>query len=234
MKISILTLFPQMFQGPFSQSIIKQAVEKKAATINFINIRDFGIGRHHVVDDTPYGGGIGMVMRPDVLKSALDAARDQNLKKDEEKVILMTADGKPYNQRLAESYMTVKHLIIICGHYEGMDERIRTFVDEEISLGDFVLTGGEIPAMLIVDSVIRLLPGVLKPGVTAAESFSHKKDDSYLLEYPLYTKPQNFAGMDVPEVLLSGNHKKIDEWREAQTLKRTAERRPDLIKDQDR
>ncbi|MEK7605953.1 MAG: tRNA (guanosine(37)-N1)-methyltransferase TrmD [Patescibacteria group bacterium] len=234
MKISILTLFPQMFQGPFSQSIIKQAVAKQAATINFINIRDFGIGRHRVVDDTPYGGGIGMVMRVDVLKSALDATRDHNLKPQEEKVILMTADGKTYNQRIAESYTKVKHLIIICGHYEGVDERMRTFVDEEISLGDFVLTGGEIPAMLIVDSVIRLIPGVLKPGVTSAESFSHKKDGSYLLEYPLYTKPQSFVGMDVPDILLSGNHKKIDEWREAQTLKRTGTRRPDLIKDQNR
>lgn len=221
-----------MFQGPFSESIIKQAVAKKAVTINFINIRDFGIGRHQVVDDTPYGGGIGMVMRVDVLKSALDATRDHTLKPQEERVILMTADGKTYNQRVAERYMKVKHLIIICGHYEGMDERIRTFVDEEISLGDFVLTGGEIPAMLIVDSVIRLLPGVLKPGVTSAESFSHKKDDSYLLEYPLYTKPQSFEGMDVPDVLLSGNHKKINEWREAQTIKRTEARRPDLLKDQ--
>lgn len=232
MKISILTLFPEMFRGPFSQSIIKQAIGKQAATINFINIRDFGLGKHQVVDDTPYGGGIGMVMRVDVLKSALDATRDKNVKAHEEKVILMTADGTSYNQRLAESYTKIKHLIIICGHYEGIDERIRTFVDEEISIGDFVLTGGEIPAMLIVDSVIRLLPGVLKPGVTSAESFSHKKDESYLLEYPLYTKPQSFENMDVPDVLLSGNHKKIAEWREAQTLKRTAARRPDLIKDQ--
>ena len=231
MKISILTLFPEMFSGPFSESIIKRAQEKNKVTISFVNIRDFGIGPHKMVDDTPYGGGTGMVLKVDVLKAALDATLDKTLSNDEQKVILMTADGERYDQRLAEDYAKLAHLIIVCGHYEGVDERFRQYVDQEVSIGDFVLTGGEIPAMLITDSVVRLLDGVLKDGVTDSESFSHTHNENYLLEYPLYTKPQTFEGFDVPEVLLSGDHKKIAEWRLTQAKEKTLTRRPDLLKD---
>ncbi|HVZ58763.1 MAG TPA: tRNA (guanosine(37)-N1)-methyltransferase TrmD [Patescibacteria group bacterium] len=230
MKISILTLFPDMFSGPFQASIVKNALDRQLVSIDFVNIRDFGIGPHKIVDDTPYGGGIGMVMRVDVLKKALEATRDPNLSQEEEKVVLLTADGETYNQRVAESFAQLKHLILLCGHYEGVDERIRQFVDVEVSIGDFVLTGGEIPAMLITDSVVRLLKGVLKEGVTNAESFSHKDEDNFLLEYPQYTRPQEFAGLAVPEILSSGNHQKIDAWRQEQAKKKTALKRPDLLR----
>lgn len=230
MKISILTLFPEMFTGPFSESIIKNAQEKSLVNINLVNIRDFGIGTHKMVDDSPYGGGIGMVMKVDVIKKAVDSVTDGQKGQQSQKVILLTADGKTYNQRIAEGYAKLEHLIIICGHYEGVDERVRQFVDEEISIGDFVLTGGEIPSMLITDSVVRLVQGVLKEGVTDLESFSHNDAGSILLEYPLYTKPQDFEGLQVPEVLLSGDHKKIAEWRKNQSIKKTQERRPDLLK----
>lgn len=230
MKVTILTLFPEMFEGPFSNSILKNAQRDGHVTISFVNIRDFGLGSHKIVDDTPFGGGIGMVMRVDVVKKALDAARDPSITEGKEKVLLMTADGKTYTQRMAEEYSTLDHLIIICGHYEGIDERIRKYVDEEISVGDFVLTGGELPAMIIADSVIRLLPGVLKEGVTDAESFSHKDATGYLLEYPHYTKPREFEGDTVPDVLLSGNHSEIAKWREEQSRIKTRNRRPDLIK----
>jgi len=229
MKISILTLFPEMFTGPFSESIIKNAQKKNLVDINFVNIRDYGIGPHKMVDDSPYGGGIGMVMKVDVVKNAIDAVKDNTLKSPSQKVILLTADGKTYNQRIAETYAKLEHLIIVCGHYEGIDERVRDFVDEEISIGDFVLTGGEIPSMLITDSVVRLIDGVLKQGVTNLESFSHSDGESVLLEYPLYTKPQNFDGLSVPEILLSGDHKKIAEWRKNESIKKTKNRRPDLL-----
>ncbi len=230
MKISILTLFPEMFTGPFSESIIKNAQEKNLVDINLVNIRNFGIGTHKMVDDSPYGGGIGMVMKVDVIKRAIDSVKDNSLNPNSQKVILLTADGVTYNQRIAEVYSKLDHLIIICGHYEGVDERVRQFVDEEISIGDFVLTGGEIPSMLITDSVARLISGVLKEGVTDLESFSHSDAGSLLLEYPLYTKPQNFEGLKVPEVLLSGDHKKIAEWRKSESIKKTQKRRPDLLK----
>lgn len=219
-----------MFTGPFDASIIKHAQEKGLVEITYINIREFGVGPHQTVDDTPYGGGVGMVLKVDVLKKAIESIHDPKLSKTEQKIILLTADGETYTQRIAEKYAKLKHLIIICGHYEGFDERIRSYVDEEISIGDFVLTGGEIPAMIITDSVIRLITGVLKEGVTTSESFSHSMKDAYLLEYPLYTKPQIFDGKSVPEVLLSGNHKKIAEWRTNESKKRTAHRRPDLLK----
>jgi len=229
MKISILTLFPEMFTGPFSQSIIKNAQMKNLVDITFVDIRDFGIGSHKMVDDSPYGGGIGMVMKVDVIKHAIDSVKDSTLESNSQKVILLTADGKTYNQRIAENYAKLDHLIIVCGHYEGVDERVRDFVDEEISIGDFVLTGGEIPSMLITDSVVRLIDGVLKHGVTNLESFSHNDGESVLLEYPHYTKPQEFEGHVVPEILLSGNHKKIDEWRKTESIKKTQKRRPDLL-----
>lgn len=230
MKITILTLFPEMFDGPFRESIVKKAIERDFVTIQFLNIRDFGLGTHKVVDDTSYGGGAGMILRIDVLHSAIKAARDQSLQKDEEKVLLMTADGEVYNQRKAESYAKLKHLIIICGHYEGVDERVRNYIDEEVSIGDFVLTGGEIPAMLITDSVIRLIPGVLKEGVTDAESHSLTHNGQKYLEYPLYTRPAEYEGEKVPEVLTSGDHKRIEKWRKEEALKKTRKHRPDLLK----
>jgi len=231
MKITILTLFPDMFQGPFSSSIVKNAQTKGALDLEFVDIRSYGIGPHKTVDDTPYGGGIGMIMRVDVIKLAIDDIKAKSdASPDQQKTILMTADGATYNQRTAERYAKLAHLIIICGHYEGIDERVRSYVDEEVSIGDFVLTGGEIPAMLITDSVTRLLKDVLKEGVTDAESFSYKDEDGYLLEYPGYTRPQTFESVSVPEVLTSGNHKMIDDWRREQARSRTKKNRPDLLK----
>lgn len=231
MKISIVTLFPQMFAGPTSESILKHAQQKGLVSYHIVNIRDFGIGNHQIVDDTPYGGGLGMVMRVDVVHQAIEAAKDKTLSKDEEKVVLMTADGDTYSQRAAERFAALKHLILVCGHYEGLDERIKAFVDEEISLGDFVLTGGEIPAMAILDSVTRLIPGVLKEGVTTNESFSLSDGRHTLLEYPAYTRPEEYQGMRIPEVLLSGHHTNIEAWRKAEAIKKTQKRRPDLLQE---
>jgi len=224
MKITILTLFPQMFDSPFDYSIIKRAIDKKQIELEFINIRDFGIGRHKLVDDTPYGGGNGMVMRVDVLQKAVESAKDKKLKEGQEKIILLSAHGKKFNQKIAKNLSKLKHLIIICGHYEGFDQRIKNFVDGEISVGDFILTGGEIPAMLIIDSVARLVNGVIKKGSSENESFSP------FLEHPHYTKPQVFKKLKVPEILLSGNHAKINKWRKQQSLKITSKLRPDLVK----
>lgn len=236
MKISILTLFPEMFQGPFHESILKHAQQKGLVEIELVNIRDFGIGSHKIVDDTPYGGGIGMVMRVDVIHDAVTHTKqifvEKNGNEKKQWTILMSASGKPFKQAVAKAYAKdVDHLIIICGHYEGIDARILAYIDEEIAIGDFVLTGGEIPAMLITDAVIRLLPGVLKDGVTENESFSlFSKTDEQTLEYPHYTRPQEYNGESVPDVLLSGNHKKIDEWRNEKALVKTKKVRPDLIK----
>ncbi len=216
MKITILTLFPQMLQGPFNFSIVKRAIEDEKIQINLVDIREFGEGKHKMVDDKPYGGGIGMVLKVDVLEKAINSVLDQKLNKDEQKVILTSASGKTYDQTKAKEYSTLKHLIIICGHYEGVDERIMEFVDEEVSIGAFVLTGGEIPAMLIADSVARLVPGVLKEGATKLESFSDET-----LEHPQYTRPENYKGLKVPEVLISGNHGKIEEWKKEESLKKT-------------
>lgn len=223
MKISILTLFPQMFEGPFDHSIVKNAREKKLVSINFINIRDFGIGRHKTVDDKPYGGGRGMILRVDVLENAILSAKDKNLTKGEQKVVLLDPRGKTFNQRKAISLSKLKHLILICGHYEGIDERVRKFVDEEISIGDFIVTGGEIPAMLITDAIIRLIKGTLDEEVTRNESFSPH------LEHPQYTRPQNYKNLKVPKILLSGNHKKIEEERQETSRKITRKLRPDLL-----
>ena len=220
MKISILTLFLQMFQGPFDYSIVKRAIDKKQVEINFIDIRDFGEGKHRIVDDKPYGGGIGMILKVDVLEKAISQTLDKTLNKNEQKVILLSASGKTYTQEKAREYSKYKHLIIICGHYEGVDERILEYIDEEISIGDFVLTGGEIPAMLIVDSVTRLIPGVLKEGATHSESFSEN-----LLEYPQYTRPNEFKGVKVPDILLSGNHEKIAEWKKEESIKKTKKKK---------
>lgn len=219
MKIDILTLFPGMFQEFKSESIIKRAIEQNIVEIDIHNIRDYSKDPHKKVDDYGFGGGAGMVLMPQPIFDAVENLKDEN-----SKVILMTPQGIKYNQKCAYSLSKEKHLIIICGHYEGFDERIRTIVDMEISIGDYVLTGGEIPAMAISDSIIRLLDGVI-------EEESHLKDsfNDNLLDYPVYTHPADFRGMKVPEVLLSGHHANIDSWRLNEQLKRTKERRPDLL-----
>lgn len=226
MKISILTLFPEMFVGPFSESIIKRAADKNLFSINIVDIRDFGIGKHRVVDDTPYGGGVGMLLRVDVVKKVIDSVYDKKLSENEQKIILLSAAGRKFDQKKAKNFSKLKHLILICGHYEGIDYRIRKFVDLEVSIGDFVLTGGELPAMVITDSVVRLLPGVLKIDATEFESFTDG-----MLEHPQYTKPPDFDGLKVPPILLSGDHKKISEWREKEATSQTKNIRPDLLKE---
>jgi tRNA (guanine37-N1)-methyltransferase len=229
MKITILTLFPEMFTGPFDHSILKRAKERGLLEINFVNIRDFGIGKHQVIDDTPYGGGVGMVMRVDVLHEAIKNAQcPMTNDQCREKTILLSASGKTFKQSTAKEYSGLDHLILICGHYEGVDDRIKHYIDEEISIGDFVLTGGEIPAMLITDAVVRLINGVITDGATEDESFSQNGD--ILLEYPHYTRPQTYQDDEVPEILLSGNHPKINAWRKEKALEKTKKIRPDLLR----
>lgn len=223
MRISVITLFPEMFSGPFSSSIIGRAVKSGALTIDYIQLRDYATDRYKSVDDHPYGGGNGMILRVDVVDRALSAAKADGEKS---RVILLDPQGAPYTQKTAKTLSGYGHLILLCGHYEGIDERIRSLVDEECSIGDYILTGGEIPAMVIIDSVARLLPGVLKKaGVTDDESFS-----SGMLEYPQYTRPETYNGMTVPDTLLSGNHAEIAGWRRDQAIARTNKRRPDLLK----
>ena len=219
-----------MFQGPFDYSIIKNAKDKKKVSIEFINIRSFGIGKHKVVDDKPYGGGHGMILRVDVLENAITRSKDKKLSSRDQKVVLLSPHGKTFNQKKAKELSKLKHLILICGRYEGIDERAKKFIDEELSIGDFVVTGGEIPAMLVTDAVVRLIEGVLKEGVTANESFSlpaGRQDP--LLEYPQYTKPSLYKNLKVPSILLNGDHGKIKIWRENKSLKTTTRLRPDLI-----
>ncbi|HEX7041719.1 MAG TPA: tRNA (guanosine(37)-N1)-methyltransferase TrmD [Patescibacteria group bacterium] len=229
MKITILTLFPEMFEGPFSESILKRAQEKELLKINFVNIRDFGEGRHKVVDDRAYGGGVGMVLKVDILDKAIQAVKDPGLSINEEKIILLDPRGETFKQNKAKEFSKIKHLILICAHYEGVDERVRSLIDETISIGDFILTGGEIPAMLIVDSVARLVTGVLKEDATEKESFRQDQEGNFLLEYPQYTTPREYKGMNVPEVLLSGNHKEIEKWKVENSQKITKKFRPDLL-----
>ncbi|TDA65640.1 MAG: tRNA (guanosine(37)-N1)-methyltransferase TrmD [Clostridia bacterium] len=221
MRIDILTIFPQMFTGPLTESIIKRAREKGLVDIVLVNIRDYSPDRHGSVDDYPYGGGAGMVMRPEPVFLATEAVRREN-----SRVILLSPQGSLLRQEKVRELATCPHLVLICGHYEGLDERIREYlVDEEISIGDYILTGGELPAMVVVDAVVRLIPEVL--GASASleeESFSHG-----LLEYPQYTRPRDFRGMKVPEVLLSGNHQEVARWRREQAVRRTLARRPDLL-----
>ena len=220
MKFDILTLFPEMFSS-LEQSIIGRAVENEQISINLINIRDFSTDKHKKVDDTPYGGGAGMVMMPDVIYSAY-----KSLESSDAKVIYMSPKGKTLNQEKVEELSKENHLIILCGHYEGIDQRVLDkIVDEEISIGDYVLTGGEIPAMVLIDSVSRYVKGVLKEDSIKEESFSNG-----LLEYPQYTRPEIFQGERVPEVLLSGNHQEIDKWRKEKSLEITKKNRPDLLK----
>lgn len=219
MKFDVLTLFPEMFDV-LKQSIIGRAQEKELIDINLVNIRDFSNDKHKKVDDTPYGGGAGMVMMPDVVDRAY-----QSVKTTESKVIYMSPQGKTLNQKKVEDLAKEKHLIILCGHYEGIDQRVLDkIVDEEISIGDYVLTGGEIPAMVLIDSVSRYIEGVLKEDSIKEESFSNG-----LLEYPQYTRPEIFDGKKVPEILLSGHHEKINEWRKQKSLEITKQKRPDLL-----
>ena len=220
MKFDVLTLFPEMFEI-LNQSIIGKAIEKELIDINLINIRDFSKDKHKKVDDTPYGGGAGMVMKPDVVYDAYQSIKDRNAK-----VIYMSPQGKPLNQKKVEELSKENHLIILCGHYEGIDQRVLDkIVDEEISIGDYVLTGGEIPAMVLIDSVSRYVEGVLKEDSIKEESFSNG-----LLEYPQYTRPEIFEGIKVPEILLSGHHENIEKWRKEKSLEMTKKKRPDILK----
>jgi tRNA (guanine37-N1)-methyltransferase len=222
MIIQILSLFPEMFNGPFQSSILKRAQEQKIIEFRFINFRDFTLDKHRMVDDIPYGGGSGMVLKPEPIYRSLQFAKETQ---PEPKVILLTPQGKPFKQHTAQKLATAEHLILICGHYEGFDERIRSWVDFELSIGDFVLTGGELAAMVISDAVVRLLPGVLGSEESAIkDSFSES-----LLDYPQYTRPTDFEGLTVPEILLSGHHARIEAWRREQAILRTAVRRPDLL-----
>lgn len=222
-NFSIITLFPEMFEGVFNHSIIGRAIKNKKIDIHILNLRDFGEGKRKTVDDTPYGGGAGMILRTDIMDKAI-----QKAKSDEARVVLLTPQGKPYSQKKAKELSSLSDIVLVCGHYEGFDERVNDFVDEEISIGDYVLTGGEIPAMVVIDSVSRLLPGVLG-GSQSPEDDSFSSVD-FLLEYPQYTKPEEYKGEKVPSVLLSGDHKKIKEWRMEQAIKRTKKRRPDLFR----
>ena len=220
MKFDVLTLFPEMFEI-LNQSIIGKAIEKNLIDIHLINIRDFSKDKHKKVDDTPYGGGAGMVMKPDVVYDAYQSIKDRNAR-----VIYMSPQGNPLNQKKVEELSKENHLIILCGHYEGIDQRVLDkIVDEEISIGDYVLTGGEIPAMVLIDSVSRYVEGVLKEDSIKEESFSNG-----LLEYPQYTRPEVFEGMKVPEVLLSGHHENIEKWRKEKSLEMTKKKRPDILK----
>ncbi len=221
MKIDVLTLFPEMFTGVISSSIIKRAIDDNKIEINLHNFRDYSKDIHHKVDDTPYGGGCGMIL---TCQPIFDCVND--LKDDESTVILLTPDGTPYKQELANNLVKLKHLIIICGHYEGFDDRIRSICDMEISIGDYVLTGGEIPAMVLIDSVTRLIDGVINK-----ESYQNDSFYNGLLDYPQYTKPREYNGLKVPDVLLSGNHKEIEKYRMEAALEKTRDRRCDLLKE---
>ena len=221
MKIDVLTLFPEMFTGVISSSIIKRAIDDNKIEINLHNFRDYSKDIHHKVDDTPYGGGCGMIL---TCQPIFDCVND--LKDDESTVILLTPDGTPYKQEVANNLVKLKHLIIICGHYEGFDYRIRSICDMEISIGDYVLTGGEIPAMVLIDSVTRLIDGVINK-----ESYQNDSFYNGLLDYPQYTKPREYNGLKVPDVLLSGNHKEIEKYRIEAALEKTRTRRCDLLKE---
>lgn len=224
MKIDVLTLFPRMFEGPMSESIIGKAVEKNLLSIDVLNFRDFSGNKHQHVDDYPYGGGAGMLLKAQPIFDAFDHLQEKH-PDTKKRVILLDPAGEPFNQKKAEELAEAEHLVFICGHYEGYDERIRSIVTDEISLGDYVLTGGELGAMVVIDATVRLLPEVLGNEESAVtDSFS-----TGLLEHPHYTRPASYRDMDVPQVLLSGNHKLIEEWREKESLRRTLERRPDLL-----
>lgn len=241
MKFTVLTLFPGMIEGFLSESIIKRAFDKNILSVDLVDLREWGIGKWKKVDDTPYGGGAGMVLRVDVVAKAIqDIKAKSETQNSKLRTILLTPQGKKYNQSVAKELAADnKDLLLICGHYEGFDERIRDYVDEEISIGDYVLTGGELAAAVVIDSVARLIPGVLgKAESHQQESFSisveNQTQNSQIetknyLEYPHYTKPELYEGKQVPEILRSGNHQKISEWRDREAIKRTKNKRPDLL-----
>ena len=218
LEIEILTLFPAMFDGPLAQSIPGRIQEQGLASIRIHDLREWGIGRHRSVDDAPYGGGAGMILRPEPVAEALDTMR-----REDSLVILLDPVGEVFRQARAADLATRSHLIFVCPRYEGIDERIRSLVDLELSIGDYVLTGGELPALVVIDAVIRLLPGAIEDASTVEESFSDG-----LLEYPQYTRPAVFRGMDVPSILTSGDHGAVARWRHEQSIERTRRRRPDL------
>ncbi len=228
MKIDVLTLFPEMFTGVFGSSILGKAAAKGIVELNAVNFRNYSTSKHGTVDDTPYGGGGGMVLKPDPIFAAVEDLVSHQAAKP--RIILMCPQGETFTQKKAEELSQEQHLIFICGHYEGYDERIREhLVTDELSIGDYVLTGGELPAMTVVDSVVRLLPGVLGNEMSAVtDSFS-----TGLLEYPHYTRPAEFRGLKVPDVLLSGHHGNVEKWRREQSLLRTLQRRPDLLEHAD-
>lgn len=219
MKIDILTLFPNMFNGFLNESIIKRAIDQKLVEVNIINFRDYSTDPHHKVDDTPYGGGSGMVL---MCQPIFDCIK--KIKTSKSHIIMLTPSGEVYKQKKAYELTKYHHLILLCGHYEGFDERIKTIVDEEISIGDYVLTGGELPSMVITDSVIRLIDGVIDQNSLLNESFNDN-----LLDYPTYTKPREYENLKVPEVLISGNHEEIAKYRFEQSLKITQEKRSDIL-----
>ena len=221
MKITILSLFPNMFDGFLTESIIKRAIQNEKVEVKIINFRDYSVYNNKQVDDTPYGGGSGMILRCEPIFECLDSIDTSDAY-----IILLSPEGTKYKQSVAKRLLEHKHLIIICGHYEGFDERIKTRVDEVISIGDYILTGGEIPAMAITDSITRLIPGVITNKSLLDESFN----DS-LLDYPTYTKPAEYRGLKVPDVLTSGNHQKINEYRATSRIEKTKALRPDLMED---
>lgn len=223
MKIDVLTLFPDMFNGVFDESIIKRAMDNNLVDINIYNIRDYSKDPHKKVDDTPYGGGAGMVLMCQPIFDAVKALRSDN-----SKVILLTPSGKLYKQSTALDLSLEKHLIIICGHYEGFDERIKVICDMELSIGDYILTGGEVPCMVVIDSITRLIDGVIRK-----ESYENESFTDNLLDYPTYTKPRIYEGLSVPDVLVNGDHEKINKWRREQQIKLTEKNRPDLLKGDD-
>ena len=212
MKIDILTLFPEMFKGPFDESIIKRAKEKGLVEINIYNLRDWATDKHKSVDDRPYGGGVGMVLRVDVIDKALEKLKSKIINQNP-KIILLSAKGKRFTQSKAKQLSKINHLILVCGHYEDVDQRVTDYlIDEEISIGDYVLTGGELPTMVVVDSIVRLIPGALGAQKSTVEESHSKKG---YIEYPHYTRPETYKGWKVPEVLLSGNHKEIEDWKKS-------------------
>jgi tRNA (guanine37-N1)-methyltransferase len=228
MKLSIITLFPEIFEPVINHSILKRAAQKGLVEFNLVNHRDFGIGDHRVVDDKLYGGGQGMVLRVDVLADAIEKTKSGIAG---EVVILLDPQGVVYHQEFAEKLATLSHIILVCGHYEGVDERVRDLVDYEVSMGDFVLTGGEIPAMALIDSITRLIPGVLKQEKATKQESHSLIDGTRILEGPQYTRPEDFRGQKVPAVFLSGDPLKIEEYKSKAAIEKTEKRRPDLLKD---
>ncbi|NLC50687.1 MAG: tRNA (guanosine(37)-N1)-methyltransferase TrmD [Firmicutes bacterium] len=224
MRMDIVTIFPDMFKSPFAESIVKRALEKGLVELNIVDLRRYTHDKHRQVDDAPYGGGPGMVMKPEPFFEAVEDLKNPSLKT---VVVLLSPAGEVFNQRMARSFLAYEQIIILCGRYEGVDERVHQHLaDKIVSIGDYVLTGGELPAMVLTDALIRLIPGVITADSTAEESFAEG-----LLEYPHYTRPASYRGMDVPAVLLSGDHKRIAAWRKEQALKRTLKYRPDLLED---